>query len=57
MREGKGIWKGIAGNNIMNVYVGDWVKNRAEGYGTYTWPNGNTNYENYTILYLTFMLS
>lgn len=37
MRHGKGVWKGTAFNN---VYVGDWKKNRAEGYGTYTWPNG-----------------
>lgn len=24
-----------------NLYVGDWKKNRADGYGTYTWPNGD----------------
>lgn len=37
MRHGKGIWKGKANSTI---YVGDWRKNRAEGLGTYTWPNG-----------------
>ena len=36
MRNGKGIWKGI---NQHNMYVGDWKRNRADGYGTYTWPN------------------
>ena len=39
MRNGKGVWKAI-GNNNINVYVGEWKNNRAEGYGTYTWPYG-----------------
>ena len=38
MRSGKGIWKGVFENNL---YVGDWKFNKSEGYGTYTWPNGN----------------
>jgi hypothetical protein len=41
MRQGKGIWKGVS---MDNLYVGDWKKNRADGYGTYTWPNGKLNY-------------
>ena len=48
MRNGKGVWKGHSGNNI---YVGDWKWNRAEGYGTYTWPNG-TNLLTELISYL-----
>jgi hypothetical protein len=37
MRQGKGIWKGVS---MDNLYVGDWKRNRADGLGTYTWPNG-----------------
>lgn len=36
-REGNGIWTGVENNN---TYIGKWHKNKAEGYGTYTWPNG-----------------
>lgn len=42
MRHGKGVWKG---NLLNSVYIGDWVQNKAEGYGTYTWPNGTFNFK------------
>ena len=37
---GKGIFKYASGA----VYEGDWVMNKYEGIGKYTWPN-NTSYE------------
>lgn len=39
MRSGMGIWTGLENNN---AYMGKWYRNKAEGYGTYTWPNGDT---------------
>ena len=38
MRSGMGIWTGTENGN---TYMGKWCRNKAEGYGTYTWPNGN----------------
>ena len=38
MRNGKGVWKNIATNSL---YVGEWRNNKSEGFGTFTYPNGD----------------